>query len=95
MALDIYYKEDILNALRGLHVAGAGSASLMSEILADPELQDLPLDKLLRVYQRGFNTGLVSVALSFGLDETAKPQVGRTQHKELDAFIVLLKAWVE
>lgn len=92
MALDIYYKRDILNSLRGLHMAGAGSASLMDEILADPELRGLPLEKLLQVYQRGFNTALVATGLSFGLVPEPGPQVEKGgQQKELERdFLTLL-----
>jgi len=71
--LDIYYKEDILNTLRGLHVASEGSASLAVDLLCDPDLRasiesgDVPLEKLLQIYRRGFHTALAAVGLSFGL----------------------------
>ena len=73
MALDVYYKEDILNALRGLHVAGEGPASLAVDLLGDPDLRAsiesgaVPLEKLLQIYRRGFHTALAAVGLSFGL----------------------------
>lgn len=47
MALDIYFKDDILNVLRAAYVAGEGPATLVADILEDQDLRDVPLDKLL------------------------------------------------
>jgi hypothetical protein len=83
VALDIYYKEDILNALRGLHVASEGPASLAVDLLGDPDLRasiesgDVPLEKLLQIYRRGFHTALAAVGLSFGLVPLERGQGGQ------------------
>ena len=79
MALDIYYKEDILNALRALHVASEVPAALSIALLQGRDLpvevqgaalyherEALAQDQLL-AYQKGFRTALASVALAFGL----------------------------
>ena len=85
MALDIYYKEDILNALRGLHVASEGPASLAVDLLCDPELRAsiesgaIPLEKLLQIYRRGFHTALAAVGLSFGLVPVERGQGGQEE----------------
>jgi hypothetical protein len=67
MALKVYYKEDILNAVHAAYVASSGPAALATEILQDQELQGIPLDRLLQVYMRGFNTALCAVGAAFGL----------------------------
>ena len=67
MALKVYYREDILNALHAAYVASSGPAALATEVLEDQELQDIPLDKLLQVYMRGFNTALCAIGAAFGL----------------------------
>jgi hypothetical protein len=68
MALDVYFKEDILNVLRATYVASEGPATLVAEVLQDPALRDVPLDKLLRIYRRGFLTAIGAVGIAFGLD---------------------------
>ena len=40
MALSVFFKEDILNALRAMFVASEGSASLALDLLQDQDLQD-------------------------------------------------------
>lgn len=75
MALDVYFKEDILNVLRATYVAGEGPAILVTEMLQDPELQNVPLDKLLGVYRRGFVTALGAVGLAFGLESPRSARV--------------------
>ena len=75
MALDVYFKEDVLNVLRATYVAGEGPATLVAEMLQDPELQNVPLDKLLGVYRRGFVTALGAVGLAFGLESPRSARV--------------------
>jgi hypothetical protein len=79
MALDVFYKQDILNVLRATCVASEGSASLMVEMLGDEDLQGVPVEKLMAIYRRGFQTALASVGLAFGLvpveREQAAPRV--------------------
>jgi hypothetical protein len=68
MALDIYGKEDVRNILRATYVASEGSAALLSEVLRDPELQQISLGKLLRIYRQGFASAVGAIGLAFGLD---------------------------
>lgn len=68
MSFDVYFKEDILNILRSTYAASEGSASLVLEMLEDPDLKDVPVRKLLNIYRRGFATALGAVGLAFGLD---------------------------
>lgn len=72
MALDVVLKEELLNALRGVRVASEGSAAMAAELLEDPDLQGVPLGKLLGVYRRGFDTALEALALSCGLDRLVR-----------------------
>ena len=76
MAMDVYFRQDILNVLRATYVACEGPASLALEMLQDQELQGVPLEKLLSVYQHGFQTALASVALAFGLVALGQEQGG-------------------
>lgn len=68
MTLKIYYQEDILNILRSTLVASEGTAAVMTDMLHDPDLQGVPVEKLLQIYRRGFRTALGAVGLAFGLD---------------------------
>jgi hypothetical protein len=70
MALDVYFQEDILKALRAAHAASEGSAALVAEMLDDPDLGQIPLSKLLGMYRRGYQTALGVIGLAFGLDPT-------------------------
>lgn len=69
MSLDIYGKEDVRNILRATYVASEGSAALLGEVLSDPELQQVALGKLLRIYRQGFANAIGAVGLAFGLTE--------------------------
>jgi hypothetical protein len=79
VALDVYYKKDIANTLRALHVASEVPAALCVDLLQGRDLpveaqrtallderETLAQDQLL-AYQKGFRTALASVALAFGL----------------------------
>jgi|GEM_PF-4482068 len=73
MAFDVYFKEDIFNALRSIYAAGDGASGLILELLQDPELRGLvsegaALTRLVQIYRRGFVTALGAVGLAFGLD---------------------------
>jgi hypothetical protein len=73
VALDVYFKQDILNVLRATYVANEGPASLVVELLKDRDLcaaldaADVPLEKLLQIYRQGFCTALAAVGLAFGV----------------------------
>lgn len=68
MPLDMYFREDIRNVLRATFVASEGSAGLAGELLHDPTLQNVPLNKLLYIYRKGFVNALGAVGVAFGLD---------------------------
>ena len=68
MALKIYYQEDVLNILRSTFVASEGTAAVVTDMLHDPDLQEVPMEKLLQIYRRGFHTALGAIGLAFGLD---------------------------
>ncbi len=72
MALDVYFREDILNVLRATYAAADGPAALLSELVCDPELRHVPLDRLMQVYRQGFCTALGAVGLAFGLDSSER-----------------------
>jgi hypothetical protein len=72
LALDVYFREDILNVLRATYVAADGPAALLSELVRDPELRHVPLDRLVQVYRQGFCTALGAVGLAFGLDSSER-----------------------
>jgi hypothetical protein len=85
MALDVYFREDILNVLRATYIAGEGPAALVAEVLGDRDLAEVPADKLLQIYRRGFHTALGAVGLAFGLAplvEQASDRVGRRSVSE-------------
>ena len=56
MAREVYFREDILNALRSAHVASGGSDSFCEDA------------EKLRIYREGFDRALVAVGLAFGLE---------------------------
>jgi hypothetical protein len=72
LALDVYFREDILNVLRATYAAADGPAALLSELIRDPELRHVPLDRLVQVYRQGFCTALGAVGLAFGLDPSER-----------------------
>ena len=81
MALDVYFREDILNVLRATLAASGAPASLLSEFANDARLSDVPLDRLVDVYRQGFCTALGAVGLAFGLDSPVRcpgPQGNRS-----------------
>jgi len=68
MALDVYFREDILNVLRSTFVASEGSFTLVTQLLEDPDFQNVPIQKLINIYRQGVITALGSVGIAFGLD---------------------------
>jgi hypothetical protein len=79
LALDVYFRDDILNVIRATYAAADGPSALLSELVRDPELRQMPLDRLVEAYRQGFCTALGAVALAFGLDPSdrrANPPAG-------------------
>ncbi len=68
MALDVYFREDILNVLRATYAAAAVPASLLSSLAQDQRLGNAASDGLLEAYRQGFCTALGAVGLAFGVD---------------------------
>jgi hypothetical protein len=88
LALDVYFRDDILNVLRATYAAADGPAALLSELVRDPELRHMPIDRLVEVYRQGFCTALGAVALAFGLDPSdrrAMPIAGFSTIVDQDA----------
>lgn len=77
MALDVYFREDILNILRATYVASEGTSTLVTQVLNDPDFRNVPIHKLLDIYRRGFVTALGSVGLAFGLDASEEEKEKR------------------
>jgi len=75
LALDVYFRDDILNVLRATYAAADGPAALLTELARDPDLRHMPVDRLVEVYRQGFCTALGAVALAFGLDPSDRRAV--------------------
>lgn len=59
MGLDVWFREDIANAIMAAGQACAATAAMIEEIHSD-EIQ-------LRAYRRGYQAALTTVALAFGI----------------------------
>lgn len=66
MGLDIWFTEDVRNALLAADEASLATAGVIV-VLGEPDSDQL---KLIRVYREGYRAALCAVALAFGL----KPQ---------------------
>ena len=73
MALDVYFKEDILNALRSAAAANGGAMGMIAEWQSDPELRNVNAAKLAAIYERGFQQALGSIGLAFGVIDMPQP----------------------
>jgi hypothetical protein len=76
MALDVYFEDDIRNAIRAAYVAAEGQARLLDELLPCTG-DDTPgalassgsaASELCLAYRKGFLAALSAVATAFGLD---------------------------
>ena len=67
MGLDIWFREDIYNALLAANEANAATTIIIAEVSEDVRL--LPLT--LRVYREGYKAALSTVALAFGISPQA------------------------
>jgi len=63
MGLDIWFKEDIANALIAADEAASATAAALSEVTNDPER--------LRTYREGYRAALTTLALAFGISPLA------------------------
>ena len=82
MALDVYFKEDILNALRSAAAANGGAMGMIAEWQSDPELRNVNAAKLAAIYERGFQQALGSIGLAFGVVEPQRPPPRQIQEPQ-------------
>ena len=76
MSLDIWFREDILHALRAADQASATTAAAMDSAVGDP--------LYLRAYRQGFRAALVVVATAFGIEDLEEePQAPARADKAL------------
>ena len=73
MGLDIWFREDIANALKAAEAASATTVAAMEHALVGAGQTTAPDPRYLRAYREGWRAALVTVALAFGLeDDTAR-----------------------
>lgn len=80
MGLDIFFAEDIRNALLAANEASTATARACA---AGGQVGDLPL---LRAYLEGYRAALTTVALAFGLEPALI--AGRENTLEIEAMMV-------
>ena len=74
MGLDIWFREDIYNALLAANEANAATTMVIAEVSEDLQLLHDPARALpltLRVYREGYKAALSTVALAFGISPQA------------------------
>jgi hypothetical protein len=59
MALDIWFADDVTNALKAAEQASATTAAAMESVVGDP--------RYLRAYREGYRAALITVATAFGI----------------------------
>lgn len=74
MGLDIYFIEDIRNAILAADEASSSTARICAVVTEDP--------LTLRAYLEGFRAALCTVALSFGVSPASIRPVSLGAHKE-------------
>ncbi len=60
MALDIWFKEDIANAVKAAHEAGSSSLTMFEQMTENSDL--------VRAYGQGYRSALIAVATAFGIE---------------------------
>jgi hypothetical protein len=81
MGLDIYFPEDIRNALLAANEASAQTAAQITEAKEPPEL----LTVTLRAYREGYKAALTTVALAFGLGPQSIMTKGVMHERPIDS----------
>jgi hypothetical protein len=76
MALDIYFRDDIANALMAADEASASTAAALHNVTSDPQY--------LRAYRQGYRAALATVACAFGLGQ-ASSNLRRVPDETLEA----------
>lgn len=89
MALDIYFRDDIANALMAADEASASTAAALRAVTSDPQY--------LRAYRQGYRAALASVACAFGLNHKSPrhdmPSMGPEPTPSMRSPV--LEAWGE
>ena len=67
MGLDIWFREDILHALKAAEQASATTAAAMEHALGGAEESVVGDARYLRAYREGYKAALVTVAMAFGI----------------------------
>lgn len=68
MGLDIWFTEDIRNALRAANEASAATAAVIAEVVGEAQSPSTEwLAVSLRAYRQGYMAALATVALAFGI----------------------------
>ncbi len=68
MRLDIWFTEDIRNALLAANEASAATAAVVAEVMGEAQGSSTEwLTVSLRAYRQGFAAALATVALAFGI----------------------------
>ena len=67
MGLDIWFREDILHALKAAEQASATTAAAMEHALGGAEGSVVGDARYLRAYREGYKAALVTVAMAFGI----------------------------
>lgn len=93
MGLDIWFAEDIRNALLAANEASASTAAVIAEVGTSPGMrQDSPANPVevgssadllavtMRAYREGYKAALATVALAFGI---APQTIGRREPREI------------
>lgn len=70
MSLDIWFREDILHALRAADQASATTAAALEHALGGAEGAGAGDPRYLRAYREGYRAALVTVAMAFGIEPT-------------------------
>ncbi|MBC7248915.1 MAG: hypothetical protein H5T62_01395 [Anaerolineae bacterium] len=68
MSLDIWFREDILHALRAADQASATTAAALEHALGGAEGAGVGDPRYLRAYREGYRAALVTVAMAFGIE---------------------------
>ncbi len=63
MSLDIWFREDVQNALMAADEASATTAAALRAVTSDPQY--------LRAYRQGYRAALATIAVAFGLGHAA------------------------
>ncbi|MFB0545298.1 MAG: hypothetical protein ACETWB_00160 [Anaerolineae bacterium] len=78
MGLDIWFKEDIANALIAADEASSATAAALSEVTNDPGR--------LRAYREGYRAALTTLALAFGISPLALMTAPEEERLRPEAF---------